>query len=148
MDQLFHILIILGLWILLVPGLVDHQLILLQQINTSSFWIYSLAIVFLTQPSGILIGLLTQKWRNELGDHTESLDNAGKWIGILERVIIFTLVIYGQYEAIGLLTAAKSILRFNDVNGVQKRSEYVLIGTLISIGTAILIGILVKSLTS
>ena len=66
----------------------------------------------------------------------------------MERLIIFALVIFSQFEAIGLLTAAKSILRFNEVKGVEKRSEYVLIGTFISIGTALLIGILVKHLTS
>ena len=115
--------------------------------DSKLLWIYFFAILFLTQPSGIIIGKLTQKWRNQL-DGVESLGRAGKWIGILERLIIFTLVILGQFEAIGLLTAAKSILRFNDVKGVEKRSEYVLIGTLISIGTALFVGNIVKYLTT
>jgi len=57
-------------------------------------------------------------------------------------LIVFLLVIVGQWDAIGLLVAAKSIIRLKD--GDQKMSEYVLIGTLISISIAVLTGFIVS----
>jgi len=48
----------------------------------------------------------------------------------------------GQYEAVGLIIAAKSILRFK---GTQ-HSEYVLVGTLLSFGIAVFTGILLNLL--
>ena len=147
LDQVFHLLVIAILWAFLFPDVIGNLYNFVYLADSKLLWIYFFAILFLTQPSGIIIGKLTQKWRNQL-DGVESLGRAGKWIGILERLIIFTLVILGQFEAIGLLTAAKSILRFNDVKGVEKRSEYVLIGTLISIGTALFVGNIVKYLTT
>jgi len=65
---------------------------------------------------------------------------AGRKIGILERVLTLLLVIQNQYLAIGFLIAAKSLLRFKDTE--RAKTEYVLIGTLLSFGTAIVIGIL------
>ena len=60
----------------------------------------------------------------------------------MERLIILLFVIIGQYEAIGLLVAAKSILRFKEMNEPEQ-SEYVLVGTLISILLALGVGIIV-----
>jgi hypothetical protein len=68
----------------------------------------------------------------------ESLEKAGRFIGSVERLIAITLVLYNQYEAVGFLIAAKSILRLKD--GELKTSEYVLIGTLLSFGIAIAMG--------
>ena len=44
-----------------------------------------------------------------------------------------------QYEVIGFLIAAKSILRYEGVK--TSKTEYVLIGSLLSFGVAIIIGI-------
>jgi hypothetical protein len=52
----------------------------------------------------------------------------------------------GHFDAIGFLLAAKSIFRFGDLKEAKDRklTEYVLIGTLLSFGIALLIGLLVK----
>jgi hypothetical protein len=57
--------------------------------------------------------------------------NAGRVIGILERVLIYYLVMNAQFAAIGLILAAKGFTRFREL---EKRefAEYVLIGTLLS----------------
>ncbi len=57
--------------------------------------------------------------------------NAGRVIGILERLLIFFFVLNVQYAAVGFILAAKSFTRFRDL---EKRffAEYVLIGTLLS----------------
>jgi hypothetical protein len=54
-------------------------------------------------------------------------------------------VILGRWEAIGFLLAAKSVFRFGDLKESKDRklTEYILIGTLLSFGVAILIGIIV-----
>lgn len=48
----------------------------------------------------------------------------------------------GEYEAIGFLIAAKSILRFKETD--TARTEYVLIGTLLSFGVAIMCGVVIE----
>lgn len=63
---------------------------------------------------------------------------------MLERLTIFFLVLISQFEAIGLLIAAKSIIRLKE--GDQKMSEYVLIGTLISVFVAMLTGYVVATI--
>jgi hypothetical protein len=71
---------------------------------------------------------------------SESLAEGGKLIGLLERALIFVLVIMGQAAAIGFLIAAKSVLRFGSVGHDRALSEYVIIGTLASFGWAIAVG--------
>lgn len=68
---------------------------------------------------------------------------AGKYIGILERLFIFLFVIINFWEGIGFLLAAKSIFRFGDLkeNKDIRLTEYILIGTLLSFGIGILIGL-------
>ena len=51
-----------------------------------------------------------------------------------------------QYEAIGFLIAAKSILRFNEASSGSVKSEYVLTGTLLSLTIALSLGILILKL--
>jgi hypothetical protein len=109
------------------------------------FWKLSLGLVFLTLPAGILIGLMTRQWRERIQDiNPESLYNAGKWIGIIERIIVLILVLHDQYGAIGLLVAAKSIVRFNEKERQEIKTEYLMIGTLLSIGIAIITGVIIK----
>lgn len=139
-DQLLHLLIILGCWYFTFIKWSDVQLAW-QQINAqSAVWKTITAFVFLTAPAGILIGQLTKQWRDKIPD-AESLANAGKWIGMVERIIILVFVLQSQYSAIGLLVAAKGIIRFNEKDRPEIKTEYLVIGTLMSIGLAIITGL-------
>ncbi|MEA3499980.1 MAG: hypothetical protein U9R41_03035, partial [Candidatus Marinimicrobia bacterium] len=60
-----------------------------------------------------------------------SLENAGKYIGILERIIVFASIIIGRFEIIGFLIAGKSIIRFQKASD-ESFTEYFLIGTFTS----------------
>ncbi len=73
----------------------------------------------------------------------EGLKDAGRTIGMYERALILTFMILGEYQAIGFLIAAKSVFRFGDLidPSQRKRTEYILIGTLISFTFSILLGI-------
>ncbi len=69
------------------------------------------------------------------------LERAGATIGCLERSLTLTLVLVGQYEAIALILAAKSVARFQELKR-REFAEYYLIGTLSSMLFAMFIGIL------
>jgi hypothetical protein len=72
------------------------------------------------------------------GNH--DLLKAGRVIGFLERVLSFILISFNQFAAVGFIIAAKSILRFKDTD--TAKTEYLLIGSLLSFGIAILWGII------
>jgi len=69
--------------------------------------------------------------------------NAGRIIGLLERLLIYYFVLNHQFAAIGLVIAAKSFARFKDLER-REFAEYVLIGTLFSTLTAVFIANLVQ----
>ncbi len=142
-DQLLHLMIIIGCWYFTFIKWND-VLLTWQQLNAQpAVWKTITAFIFLTAPAGILIGQLTKQWRDKIPD-AESLSNAGKWIGIVERIIILLFVLQSQYSAIGLLIAAKGIIRFNEKDRPEIKTEYLVIGTLLSIGLAIITGLLIK----
>ncbi len=64
---------------------------------------------------------------------------AGALIGLLERALVLTFVLLGQYTAIGLILTAKSIARYKELED-RHFAEYYLIGTLSSMLFAILAG--------
>lgn len=68
----------------------------------------------------------------------------GRVIGYLERSLVFLLVITGNFSAIGLVLAAKAFARFRQLDD-RDFAEYVLIGTLLSIGTTVPIGLVMAA---
>jgi len=68
----------------------------------------------------------------------EGLPNGGALIGLLERGLTFVLVLAGQATGVGFLIAAKSFLRVGSIEKDRKLAEYVIIGTLASIGWALI----------
>lgn len=68
--------------------------------------------------------------------HDAGHKGAGRLIGILERTLMLPMILYGQWGAIGLLLAAKSIARFEELK-VRKFAEYYLVGTLMSLLVAL-----------
>lgn len=93
-----------------------------------------------TRAGGFAVGLLMEPFAAKLPDKlsAESLPGAGRTIGQLERGLIFALVLLGQPEGVGLLIAAKSILRFGAIKDDRALSEYIIIGTLASFGWALI----------
>jgi hypothetical protein len=145
-DQLLHLAVIGGCWLVTFQyrSVWDD---LRRRLDTDQhIWIVLVAFVFVTAPAGILIGELTRHWSEKIDDPENSLVDAGKWIGIAERVIVLLLVLQGQYSAIGLLVTAKGIIRFGEKDRQEIKTEYLVIGTLLSIGIAIFTGLAVKVL--
>lgn len=97
--------------------------------------------ILATRAGAFAVGLLMEPFAPHLGkgDASKSLPGAGRVIGHLERGLIFALVLFGQAQGVGLLIAAKSILRFGAVKDDRRLSEYVIIGTLASFGWALVV---------
>ena len=64
----------------------------------------------------------------------------GRLIGILERALVLTLVLLGQYGALGFVVAAKALARFRGLDD-RDFAEYFLIGTLASLLHAVVVGV-------
>lgn len=140
-DQGLHIISILVLWILFFKPEFNFSSLY----ENASLWIYSAALLFITIVSGIVMRELMSEWSKALEEENEaSLESAGKYIGILERLFVFLFVVAGHWEGIGFLLAAKSIFRFGDLKESKDRklTEYILIGTLLSFGIAIATGLM------
>lgn len=140
-DQLLHLSII---------AFVVHYYypfeIKLETIYTKPVLTIILALLLLTFVSSIIMKTIMSKWALKEDQPEDSLEHAGKYIGILERLFVFVFIVLNQWSALGLLVAAKSILRFNDISRAKDRklTEYVIIGTLLSFGLATSISLLYK----
>lgn len=146
LDQFGHILILLGCW-MQTTRVAWGAAAKLWAASPQVLWPmcgYG-AIIFLFPK---LIALATRQWRVGLPAEREPLVKAGRWIGIIERVLVLTFVLIDNFGAIGFLLAAKSVLRFGDLRDARDKgqTEYVLIGTLLSFGLTILTGLLVRKL--
>ena len=94
---------------------------------------------FLTKP-------LTKQDMSILGETTNEMQNAGMYIGWLERFVVLTALVLQSPATVGLILTAKSIARYPEMKSVRF-AEYFLIGTLISMSLGIVGGlILLKTL--
>ena len=143
-DQILHI-----SGIVFVLYLYDNFYISLESFFTKKVLLLLIAILFITNISSVIIKVFITQWNPESKkENDDSLAKAGRYIGILERIFVFVFVVTNHWEAIGFLLAAKSVFRFGDLTSSKDRklTEYILIGTLLSFGLAILIGILYSHL--
>lgn len=96
---------------------------------------YLAGVIVTIRAGGFAVGELMRDYQH--ASLPEGLPNGGRMIGLLERAMIFLLVLVGQPAGIGFLIAAKSILRFDTASKNQHASEYVIIGTLASFAWAL-----------
>ena len=142
LDQAAHLVTIAGvLW-------------LFPQVQGSGLWqaalpevfdalVFACGLIVATLAGGPAVGLLMDPYKANA--QSQGLLNAGRTIGLLERTLIFLMVMIGEPTAIGFLIAAKSILRFDTASKDQKVSEYVIIGTLASFGWALIAAFATKA---
>lgn len=116
-------------------------------------WVFSvqtliilLAYLLLLKPTSMLIRRFLERWNPAtLFDDDGSLDRAGAMIGYLERTLIFSFILLGQYAAVGFILALKAAYRFKDTDKHAK-AEYFLIGTFFSLILTLLVGVFVVQL--
>jgi len=139
-DQLLHLTVIA----IVVYCYFPYQILISNLYSQQNLALIT-ALVLVTYVSAIVLKVLLSRWSDQL-IKTDDTNNAGKYIGILERLFIFFFVLMNFWEGIGFLLAAKSIFRFGDLKESKdvRLTEYILIGTLLSFGLGILCAMLYK----
>lgn len=161
-DQLLHLLVIL-----FVINIYYPEVSFLDKLYSPQMLLLIGFLIFTSSTANIILSVILSKWNmvsilekeeNKLDSIPSqskkekkaegSLANAGMYIGMLERLFIFFLVIFNQPMGVGLLITAKSVFRYNDLTRAKDRklTEYVLIGSMLSFGLAIFSGIAYKYL--
>lgn len=141
-DQLLHLVSIVLIANIYQNGYITIDIAALLQ---SKNIIFVTGYVILTLPMSIIIQKTLMPWSDLIGEaDDDSLLNAGKYIGILERSFVFVFILANRWEAVGFLLAAKSVFRFGDLKESKDRklTEYILLGTLLSFGIAIVMSML------
>ncbi|WP_113652705.1 DUF3307 domain-containing protein [Pedobacter namyangjuensis] len=147
-DQLLHITAIVICWSYYYGNNIDFSFL-----NNDRFLLFAFGALLLTSPAAVFIRVVIARWMpnatNTTGLSTTSLQDAGKYIGIMERLLIYLFVCTHHFEAVGFLLAAKSIFRFGDLKDAHdiKLTEYVLIGTLLSFGIALVVALAVLAIS-
>lgn len=161
LDQLAHLAVLIVLWyaVLWAAPATDvwNDLVgrFAQQADPQAVYRLTLVVVVLldlaivnVRAASLMIGTLVRAPQPGVSDARAMAASGagvapearvGAVIGILERLIVVALVLVSQYAAIGLVVTAKTIARFKQLDDRQF-AEYYLLGTLASIVTAILTG--------
>lgn len=145
-DQVMHVISILIIWTIFTEVSLDLKLVFQEPALVGLITL----VFFLTQPTSIILSTVLKKWSDSIpSPPDQSLQDAGKYIGILERLFVFSFIATGHWEAVGFLLAAKSVFRFGDLRKSKERklTEYILIGTLLSFGTAMICGLIFLSIS-
>lgn len=144
-DQFLHVLVIVIVWAWKEKVAINWNLLQNQQILVPVT-----GCLFLLAPASFIIRTIISKWQpasitNITGG---SLVNAGQLIGMIERLMVMTFILLGKWEGVGFMLAAKSVFRFGDLKEAKdmKLTEYVLIGTFLSFGLAIITGLITAML--
>jgi len=149
LDQVLHTISIVILWALFYKQIdsIWHDITSFLG-NEKMLWLVT-GYILILNPTALFIDNATRKWQKEINKKNKNnagLTQAGKWIGILERILTLTFILINQFAAIGFLITAKSIFRFGDLTKKkeQKRTEYILIGTFLSFVITLFIGLFIK----
>jgi hypothetical protein len=150
LDQVLHFSVIFVIWGVLVSLPIREILAVAQTIwRSSRILLIAAGYLLVLWPTGYFIGKLTAGLRAKIPSEDESgLDEAGFWIGCLERLFVYSLVLTNQLAAISILIGVKSIYRFGAIRETERRkeAEYILIGTLISFASAMAVGYIVAAM--
>lgn len=144
LDQAIHLLVLaaVAIW------LVGHAETLNVLAQTWAVYQFEAALVL----AAYLVAVFGCGWLNRLlldslyPDPSETdagLAQAGMRIGWLERFLMLSAFLAQAWAALGLVLAAKSVFRFEDIKKGRSHAEYFLIGTLVSVVEVVIIGMLV-----
>ena len=139
-DQALHLLVLVWVWLMVSNSWtqLDAFWARLADLRT---WLLLLAYLLVMRPTSVLVAHLLKSFGAEASP--DASPNTGHAIGVTERILILTLVLLGQYAGVGFVLAAKSIFRFGDLtrHADRKMTEYVMLGTLLSVTFTLLIGL-------
>ena len=90
-----------------------------------------LVLLLVHKPANMIIQKLLFPYKPDI-DEEKTSNNAGRFIGTIERIIMVIFLFIGEYAAIGLVLTAKSIARYDRISKEKDFAEYYLLGTLSS----------------
>jgi hypothetical protein len=150
-DQFVHLAVLLALACYFPDAAKDGWWITRVKPDLSRWYFASLSFIsgmILCVPAGgTLIAKVTRRFTDEIRDNDiAGLTQGGQYIGWLERFLVMLLLLMDQPNGIGFLIAAKSVLRFGEIKDPSQRkvAEYIIIGTFLSFGWALLISMLTQ----
>ncbi len=148
-DQFLHFVIIFFVWKIFISYLTLPVFTTLNlfKFDTDVREVLILLIVYLLV---LFVGaVLLEKILNiidiQIDNESEGF-SMGKYIGIIERALILTLVTFGSISSIGIIFTAKSIARFKKFDDQKHFVEYYLLGTFSSIFIALIGGLFLKNI--
>ncbi|MGF1909582.1 DUF3307 domain-containing protein [Vibrio kasasachensis] len=146
-DQALHVSVLAVIAFYITEGVTISAVLQHEKFSDGIMVVFGYLLIL--KPTSIVIGSVLRKYPisgTEDNTSTNGLIAGGELIGYLERVLILTFTLLGSYAAVGFVLAAKSIFRFGDLNKSDDRSmtEYVLIGSLLSVVVTTMIGTLLS----
>ncbi len=142
-DQLVHLLLIIvaAIW-LSAKASENAQTIIGILLNSKKLYLYLCVYVATTFGGGYFVQKISQYFMREIGEtlaaEKPGLPKAGKYIGWLERSLVLTFVLAGYPDGVGLLLAAKALVRYPEIKDDKGHfAEYFLVGTLTSVTLAL-----------
>lgn len=147
-DQFLHLVALTAAAFLITRSNVAELTALIAISPPAKARVLETALVYLSVifPGGYLIRYLTRGIARDTRSESRSqLENAGLYIGWLERALVLTALMVQSPALVGLILTGKSIARFPEFKEVRF-AEYFLIGTLLSFSLSILGGIVLLGL--
>ncbi len=161
LDQLAHLAVLVGAWAILLARAepLDWWQDVVMRIEASGdaepigraalvIGVVGALVVANTRAGSLFVGTLVRAPRPPVVHDTRAVDGPsvariGATIGVIERLLIVTLVLAGGVAAVGLVIAAKTIARFRQLED-RLFAEYYLLGTLASVSLAVITGIVAQ----
>lgn len=147
LDQSAHIFLI-GLVAVLVDKNVSFSILyskIVGLLDSPEIMVFLITLVLVTFGGAVFVGKVTQPFVRQIDslgkEEKPGIKYAGRYIGILERLLILILILTNNLAAIGFVFAAKSLIRFPESKEKHHFAEYFLIGTMTSFTYAIIVGL-------
>ena len=146
LDQIAHIAVIIALCIYITDNQSLIAYVSALATNPKVLWVVCGYLIILS-PSAVFIRMMLERLTANFSSEG-SLPLAGQSIGMIERVLILSFILLDQFAGLGFLLAAKSVFRFGDLSASKdkKLTEYVMLGTLLSVSVTLFVGLGVNSL--
>jgi hypothetical protein len=146
LDQFVHLILIIvaAVWLTVKPG-ENAKTIIAILLNSTKLYLYLCVYVATIFGGGYFVQKISQYFMREIGESLAAekpgLPKAGKYIGWLERSLVLTFILAGYPGGIGLLLAAKALVRYPEIKDDKGHfAEYFLVGTLTSVTLALVAG--------
>ena len=148
LDQIAHIAVIIALCIYITDNQSLIAYVSALATNPKVLWVVCGYLIILS-PSAVFIRMMLERLTANFSSEG-SLPLAGQSIGMLERVLMLSFILLDQFAGLGFLLAAKSVFRFGDLSASKdkKLTEYVMLGTLLSVSVTLFIGLGINYLIS